>query len=184
MGRKINKETELTAQQLLFAKEYQIDFNATAAAKRAGYSEKTASAAASRLLLKSKIAALIQDGMTKRVRQIDIKADAVLAEVAAIAFARIGDFVNWDGKSLTVIPKDSLPEGADAVLSEVSQMITPNTTRVSVKMHDKVACLDKLMRHFKLYPSGETTFNFNNLAEQLDEARRKEAERRQAEEKP
>ena len=47
--------SELTEKQIAFSREYIIDYNATQAAKRAGYSEKTAYAQGSKLLKKTEI---------------------------------------------------------------------------------------------------------------------------------
>ena len=48
---------KLTDKQKRFVDEYQVDLNATAAAKRAGYSEKTAYSMGQRLLKKVEIQA-------------------------------------------------------------------------------------------------------------------------------
>jgi len=48
-------ERLLTDKQVAFAREYIIDYNATQAAKRSGYSEKTAYAQGSKLLKKAEI---------------------------------------------------------------------------------------------------------------------------------
>ncbi len=62
----------------MFAKEYIIDLDATAAAKRAGYSEKTAKQQGSRLLTRDDVQAAIQKEMKKREQRTEIKADDVL----------------------------------------------------------------------------------------------------------
>jgi phage terminase small subunit len=51
---------KLSAKQRAFVQEYCIDFNATAAAKRAGYSNATATGSASRLLGKAHIQEAVQ----------------------------------------------------------------------------------------------------------------------------
>ncbi len=61
----------LTPRQVRFCQEYAIDLNATAAARRAGYSEKTAEQQGSRLFrnvqVKARIAEL-QDEVAERIR--------------------------------------------------------------------------------------------------------------------
>lgn len=56
---------KLSAKQRAFVREYCKDFNATAAAKRAGYSNATATGSASRLLGKAHIQAAVQAQQSK-----------------------------------------------------------------------------------------------------------------------
>ena len=68
----------LTAKQALFCKEYLLDLNATQAAIRAGYSEKTACAIGTENLRKPNIADFIQKAMDERSESTGITADYVL----------------------------------------------------------------------------------------------------------
>jgi phage terminase small subunit len=83
----------LTARQKLFALEYPIDLNGTQAAIRAGYSARTAEAAASRLLRNVKVGAEIRRVMDERGKRLEISADNVLRELAKLAFSNIDDFL-------------------------------------------------------------------------------------------
>ena len=69
---------ELTPKQQRFVEEYLIDLNATHAAIRAGYSEKTAQEQSSRLLSKVMVAEAIQQAMDKRSKRTEITQDYVL----------------------------------------------------------------------------------------------------------
>lgn len=76
------KETgDLTDLQSRFVDEYLIDLNATQAAIRAGYSEKTAAVIGSENLIKPNIAAEIQRRKQERQSRTEITADVVLKEV-------------------------------------------------------------------------------------------------------
>jgi phage terminase small subunit len=75
---------KLTAKQSKFVSEYLIDLNATQAAIRAGYSEKTAYSIGEENLRKPEIAKSIQEAMTKREKRIEITQDMVLADIEAI----------------------------------------------------------------------------------------------------
>ena len=57
--------SKLSAKQRAFVEQYCVDFNATAAAKRAGYSNATATGSASRLLGKEHIQSAIQAQQNK-----------------------------------------------------------------------------------------------------------------------
>lgn len=71
----------LTAKQNLFVKEYLVDLNATQAAIRAGYSEKTAHDIGCENLKKPNIAKAIQEAMDARSQRTEITADYVLTGI-------------------------------------------------------------------------------------------------------
>lgn len=72
----------LNEKQKAFCREYIVDFNATQAAIRAGYSEKTARNQASALLAKLNIQQFVQSLIEKRVERTEITADWVLQKAA------------------------------------------------------------------------------------------------------
>ena len=69
---------DLTAKQQQFCKEYLIDLNGTQAAIRAGYSQKGASVAATKLLANGKIQAQIGKLDKARQERVQVDADWVL----------------------------------------------------------------------------------------------------------
>ena len=69
---------ELTAKKLAFCEEYLKDLNATQAAIRAGYSEKTAASQAARLLINVNIQSKIAELKQERSQRVQIDADWVL----------------------------------------------------------------------------------------------------------
>ena len=73
--------------QKLFAEEYIVDFNATQAAIRAGYSTKTASSIGAENLRKPKIQELISEAIRDRIRRTHITQERVVLELASVAFA-------------------------------------------------------------------------------------------------
>jgi len=87
----------LTAKQQRFVAEYLIDLNATQAAIRAGYSEKTAAEQASRLLTNVKVAEAIQAAMKARSERTEINADWVLKRLARDATADLADLYTENG---------------------------------------------------------------------------------------
>jgi hypothetical protein len=82
---------KLTPQQELFIQEYLVDFNGTQAAIRAGYSEKTARQQASRLLTNVAIGTAIEAGRKQALELVGLTAERILTEVAAVAFAEVGE---------------------------------------------------------------------------------------------
>ena len=67
-----------------FADEYLIDLNATRAAIRAGYSEKTASAQAARLLKNVKVSAYIKKRMSEQQEDTIASADEVMRYLTSV----------------------------------------------------------------------------------------------------
>lgn len=92
----------LTAKQQRFVAEYLIDLNATQAAIRAGYSEKTAAEQASRLLTNVKVSEAVQAAMKARSERTEIDADWVLKRLARDATADLADLYDDAGQLLPV----------------------------------------------------------------------------------
>ena len=79
----------LTPKQKRFVEEYLIDLNATQAAIRAGYSERTARAIGQENLTKPDIQDAIQKAMGKRSQRTGITQGQVLEALASMGFAEI-----------------------------------------------------------------------------------------------
>ena len=74
----------LTPKQARFVEEYLLDLNATAAAKRAGYSERTAYAQGQRLLKHVEIAAAVQKAQEARSVRTKINQDWVIERLVGV----------------------------------------------------------------------------------------------------
>ena len=88
----------LTPKQKLFVDEYLVDLNATQAAIRAGYSEKTAYSIGNENLMKPEIAKAIQNAQQKRQGRTEITQDRVVQEIADNAFRPASDAQESDFK--------------------------------------------------------------------------------------
>ena len=75
---------KLTDKQTAFVREYLVDLNATQAAIRAGYSERTASRIGPQLLGKTCVREAIENAQAKRARRVEIKAEDVLRGVIEV----------------------------------------------------------------------------------------------------
>jgi len=80
---------KLTPKQQRFVSEYLIDSNATQAAIRAGYSEKTAQQTGSRLLLNVVIQAAIKAGQKKIAKRNDLTVDDLVRELEEARIAAL-----------------------------------------------------------------------------------------------
>jgi phage terminase small subunit len=75
---------KLTPKQQLFVQEYLVDLNATKAAIRAGYSEKTAYRIGSTLVQKSSVQEALQTSLNKRNKRIEINQDYVVSSLQEV----------------------------------------------------------------------------------------------------
>lgn len=96
-------EKILPEMQERFCQEYIIDLNATQAAIRAGYSERTAYSQGQRLLKKVEIQERIQELMKERGERTQITQDKVLQEIAIIAFSNAADYAHVVEKEATAL---------------------------------------------------------------------------------
>ena len=167
----------MTPKQQRFVEEYLIDLNATQAAIRAGYSEKTAGSVGNENLTKPEIAAAVQQAMNARSARTEITADRVLQELAKIGFSDIRKVFTPGGN---LLPIQDLDDETAATMSSV-EVVTrkvPGAEEAEVehvakiKLWDKRAALELLGKHLKLFTdkvetNGNVTVNIGGHAANL-----------------
>ncbi len=79
------KPRRLTRKQQSFCEEYLVDFNATQAAVRAGYSPRSAKQQGARLLTNVDLRNHLQELISARSRRTEITADSVLQDIRTVA---------------------------------------------------------------------------------------------------
>lgn len=140
----------MTEKQKIFADEYLIDLNATRA-YRAAYpsvkKDETAASAAARMLRNVKVAKYITERMEERQRRTEITQDMVLQELAAIAFARVTDYVSVMGGMAQVKNTDQLSDSQIAAIAGIKE--TQNG--IEVKLGSKEKTLELLGRHLGMW---------------------------------
>lgn len=140
----------LTPKQERFVQEYLVDLNATAAAKRAGYSEKTACEQAARLLANVKVQTAVQEAKQARQERTEITQDMVLRETAKLAFFDIRKMFDKNGKPLD-ISKLNADTAAALVGLDVQDVANNDGDYVGFvkkyKMADKLKALELLGKH-------------------------------------
>ena len=162
---------KLTAKQKRFCDEYLIDLNATQAAIRAGYSEKTANEQGARLLAKVSVQKYIQERKQDRVERTEITQDMVLRELAIIAFSNAADYASVIEKDAMVeVEGNMVPvlddEGNHVKYRTVEPVLTEELTDAQkralsvikkgrdgfeVKPYDKVRALELLGKHLGMW---------------------------------
>jgi phage terminase small subunit len=149
----------LTPRQRIFCLEFLKDLNSTQAAIRAGYSKRTAKAAGSRLLTNVNVAAEIQKGMDRRAKRLEISADRVLQEIAVLAFANMGDYIQIQEDGSFYIDLSKLDRNQKAAIQEATvEEFTDGAgddarpvRRMKFKLADKGQNLERLGKHLKLF---------------------------------
>lgn len=153
-------EQGLTPKQAQFVEEYLIDLNATQAAIRAGYSEKTAGNIGQENLTKPEIQAAITAAKKKRSERTEITQDMVLKEIALLAFGNLKQVSSWTHE-YGVRLKDSEDIGEEvAILKTLKQKetIRPGDKdetlidrTIEFSIADKFRPLEKLGEHLGLW---------------------------------
>lgn len=144
---------KLAPRQAAFVREYLVDLNATQAAIRAGYKEKTARAQGSRLLTNAAVEAALKGALEKRNERLELKADDVLREL--LTFARF-DPARAFAKDGSMLPLHEMPEDVRRAISsiEVDEFDAddgPIGRVKKVKFWSKPHGLEMLGRHLKLF---------------------------------
>ncbi|MEC0171667.1 terminase small subunit [Paenibacillus graminis] len=112
-------EEGLTPKQRIFILEYLRTFNATQAAIAAGYSKKTAYAIGWENLRKPEIQAAIKQAKEQYTEELGLDIKRIIAEWMKIAFADMGDYVNFGNRDFPRHNKKGEP-----LLDEAGKQIT------------------------------------------------------------
>ena len=162
----------MTPKQEAFVREYLIDLNATAAAKRAGYSERTAEKIGSENIRKPEISAAIAAAQQNRAERTGITADRVLKELSRIAFFDIRKMYREDGTMK--LPTELDDDTAAALVGiDVQETVIPGgegapviTTR-KAKVIERTGALTLAMRHLGMLKDRIEVEDVTDRAEQM-----------------
>ena len=141
----------MTPKQERFVQEYLIDLNATQAAIRAGYKEKTANEQGARLLTKVSIKQAVNVALEERAARIEITQDKVIKELARVAFADPRKIFIWGPGGVILRDSNDLTDDEAAAVSEVSETTTENGGTVKAKLLDKLKALELLGKHLGMF---------------------------------
>lgn len=151
---------QLTTQQQIFIKELLAskDFNASEAARKAGY--KHPGTVATKLLNNKLVAAAIGKAIYERSAKLDITAERVLQELARIAFVNPQEMFTSQGTLLEISAMSE--DTARAISGFDVEVRTTNygeeetvTTTIKPRMWNKLEALKLLMAHLGLTLPGD-----------------------------
>lgn len=170
----------LNPKQLRFCEEYIVDLNATQAAIRAGYSEKTAGQIGEQNLKKLEIQEKITELQQARSKRTEITSDMVLKELAKVGFSKITNYLKVSEAFVDVPVEDPFDEGNgddDDGLPKVTEKrffkmveifetekmpeevipaiasIKQGPKGIELKLHDKVKSLELIGKHLGMFPT-------------------------------
>lgn len=161
---------KLNAKQKRFCREFAVDLNATEAAKRAGYSQKTAYSQGHRLLKHAEIQKELSKIQARIADKLDVSAERVVAELARIAFSDMRDVATWGPGGVALKDCGTLTENQARAVAEVSQTEFKGIVKTKIKLYDKVKALENLAKHLgllteKIEHSGTISAGFNVVFE-------------------
>lgn len=132
------REVRLTEKEFRFAEHYLCTFNATEAAKEAGYSMNCARQQSHENLTKPYIKEYLQYRAKPHLASLEVTQERVIKELATIAFSDIGDFLNadWSLKNL-----GDFGDGKTAAIKTVQKFENGH----GLQLYDKLAALEKLL---------------------------------------
>lgn len=167
---------KLTPKQRLFVAEYLKDLNATQAAVRAGYGEKS-NRTPSRLMANKAVRAEIEKALAARVEKLEITAEQVLSAIADIAFGDVRDVFDDEG-ALKAPSEWDERTAASVVGLEIGTSAKGKGEVVHVakiKRADRLRALDMLARHHSLYNDKLEIKGLDALSERLARAKARKA---------
>ena len=157
-------QVTLTDKQELFCQEYLVDLNATGAAKRSGFSPRSAKSISTTLMAKPHIKQRVAELMKNRAERLGITQDLVINGLVGIVKEDIRNFLSFKPNKVTVID----PETGEKIEKEAGVQVsykdsdTIDTTNISeifigrngqlkIKLYQKDNALIQLGRHLGMF---------------------------------
>ena len=155
-------EFQITDKMKRFINEYLVDFNATQAAIRAGYSESTAQEQSSQLLARPDIRALIAEGQKAIAERTQSFQDDAVSELKIVGFSDLADFLTVkDGGIVEQKPFNELTKEQTKCIKKIKQTVRSShsadgtilhqTAVIEIELHDKLRALELLGRHLGMF---------------------------------
>jgi phage terminase small subunit len=150
-------DSTLTDKQQRFVEEYLVDMNATQAAIRAGYSERTAGSIGHENLTKPEIKEAIEKAQRAIAETLGITVAKVLKEYARIGFLDPRKVLNDDGtmRPISELDDDTAAAIAGLEVHDLYEGRGEDREMVGrahkIKLADKKGALDSIARHLGMF---------------------------------
>lgn len=137
------------------------------AAITVGFPPKSAAQAASRLLLKATVQEMIREGMSSLMMKHTVRLDDVVMGIKKLAFSNLQNYMGVTSDGQPYVDFSKLTEEQWFALGEVTVdeytegrgEDAREVKRTKIKLHDKLAALDKLLRFCGGYNGKEAPVN-------------------------
>ena len=133
----------LTDKQEAFCREYVVDYNATQAAIRAGYSTKTANEQASRLLANVNIEKRVEQLKSNILEKVEIRAEDVAKSDKDVVEVTWEELHNWDGFVAMAKPPEELTDRQKRAIKGLTQ----TGSYFTYVLHDVDKAKERLMKY-------------------------------------
>ncbi len=142
-------EKGLTRKQRAFCEEYVKNFNGAQSAVRAGFAEKSANRAATRLLSLDHVQSYLGELLEEAAERNGVQVDEIVQELKRIAFADIGEFgkITEKGELLVKRFDELLPEQRKCIAEIVRTETNQGAVSFRFKLHDKMRALEMLGKY-------------------------------------
>lgn len=142
--------TTLTSKQARFVEEYLVDLNASAAARRAGYSERVANRIGAENLSKPDISAAIAAALKARTERVQVDADWVLRRLHKEATADLAGIFDEQGRLRQISEwPDVFRRGLVVSVESFEEYAGRGEDRTAIGMVRKVKLSDRI-KHIEL----------------------------------
>ena len=155
-------EFQITDRMKKFVDEYLIDFNATQAAIRAGYSPDTANEQGSQLLARPDIRELVAEGQKEVMERTQTFQDNAVDELKIVGFSDLADFLTVKADGIVEQkPFNELTKAQTKCIKKIKQTVRSShsadgtilhqTAVIEIELHDKLKALELLGRHLGMF---------------------------------
>ena len=163
-----------------FVREYLVDLNAAAAARRCGYPAKAAASRGNKLMARQDVQEAVKQAMAERAARTGVTVDRVVLEYARIAFADARKYFDWGPWGVKVRPAATLDDDAAAAVAVLRVGGVRSGRPTHLRLHDKLRALNVLARHLGLSTERRRTYSLSpddTLADRAGAARAARAAR-------
>jgi phage terminase small subunit len=161
----------------VFVREYLVDRNGTRAAIAAGYTPRSASVTSCRLLKNAKVQAEVSQATEQRLERLEVTADAVIQELAKIAFANLHDCLSLrpDGSISVDLARITPTQAAGLADLRIDEYRSEKgcMTRTRLKLGAKTRALELLGKHLALWtdhPEPKPNLSFSGASRERESA--------------
>lgn len=147
----------LTDKQKRFCEEYLIDLNATQAAIRSGYSEKTAHSIGAENLIKPEIQTYISELQKSKSDELNINQNMVLKELMKVAFGDVKNYFDERGRLIDINELENEVSGSiKSVTVQQEKLISDGRTTIEssikkIESYDKLKALEIINKMLGFY---------------------------------